>query len=290
MDQDNLQETKIHGSAAFPYSVYHGRIPYWISSFPLHWHESFELIYCSGGCLRASLWGEAYTLRAGDLLVVLPYGVHSIEQAGTAQGEYYNIIFAPSMLKGAGGDLCYEKYVLPFVSGQQTMAGFYPAGSGFCKSAAPCIQALIANREEGGAYELMVKAGLFQLVYVMNQHSSPAADIDCARLAYSRLKDALDYVQEGYDGPVSIEEAAGRCGFSQSYFMKLFKDFTGKSFNEYLVDYRLELAARQLIETDYRVIDVAENCGFHSHSYFTRAFKRKYHTAPLAYRREGRLG
>ena len=72
MDCAELHETKIHGSIAFPYSVYRGRIPEWIHSFPLHWHESFELIYCETGSIQAALWGQAYTLRAGDLLVVLP--------------------------------------------------------------------------------------------------------------------------------------------------------------------------------------------------------------------------
>ena len=66
------------------------------------------------------------------------------------------------------------------------------------------------------------------------------------RLSYGRLKDALYYVQNCYDREVSIQEAAKRCGFSESYFMKLFKEFTGMSFNAYLVDYRLELAAKQL--------------------------------------------
>ena len=33
MDFTPLHETKIHGIVAFPYSVYHGRIPEWLSSF-----------------------------------------------------------------------------------------------------------------------------------------------------------------------------------------------------------------------------------------------------------------
>ena len=52
----------------------------------------------------------------------------------------------------------------------------------------------------------------------------------------------------------------------------------------------MELAAKQLSETDYRVIDVAENCGFHNHSYFTRVFRKKYNKTPLAYRRTTRSG
>lgn len=292
MDCAELHETKIHGSITFPYSVYHGRIPEWIHSFPLHWHEGFELIYCESGSIQVTLWGQAHTLRSGDLLVVLPHAVHSIERVGAAEGEYYNIIFHPSLFKGAGGDPCYDKYVLPFVNGERTMDCFQPVGSDFNQAAAPSVLSLVAHRRESySTYELMVKACLFQLLYHMTRHSAPAPGGDrCAHLSYGRLKNALYYVQNCYDRAVTIQEAADRCGFSESYFMKLFKEFTGMSFNAYLVDYRLELAARQLSETDGKVIDIAADCGFHNHSYFTRAFQKKYGKTPVAYRKASRSG
>ncbi len=292
MDNINLHETKIHGSPAFPYSVYHGRIPDWIPSFPLHWHESFEIIYCGGGRIQATLWGQTYILCAGDLLVVLPQAVHSIQRFGKEKGEYFNIIFAPSLLQGADEDPCYAKYVLPFVNGQRAMESFHPAGSDFCQAAAPCILSLIAHRHESrSTHELLVKSGLFQLLHIMTRHSAPAGGSGHGlHIAYSRLKNALYYVQSCYDQEVSVREAADRCGFSESYFMKLFKEFTGKSFNAFLVDYRLELAAKQLAETDYKIIDVAWNCGFHNHSYFTRAFQKKYRMTPLAYRKAACTG
>ncbi|WP_322169682.1 AraC family transcriptional regulator [Acutalibacter caecimuris] len=286
MDQTDLHETKIHGSPAFPYSVYHGRIPDWLSAFPLHWHESFELIYCNCGNLRASIWGQPYTLRAGDLLVILPHAVHSIEQAGPAKGDYFNLLFAPSLFQGAGGDPCYEKYVLPFVNGRRAMECFHPAGSAFNRAVTPCILALIAHREEScSAYALMVKSGLFRILYAMTRHSTSAEEADRNRLAYSRLKNAFYYVQSHYDRVSTVREAAARCGFSESYFMKLFKDVTGQSFHAYLIGYRLELAAKQLAETSYKVIDIAENCGFHNHAYFSRAFRGKYQMTPTAYRK-----
>ena len=37
--------------------------------------------------------------------------------------------------------------------------------------------------------------------------------------------------------------------------MKLFKELTGKSFSQYVIDYRLEIAAGQLIETSDKIID-----------------------------------
>ena len=290
MEHTPMHETKIHGMIAFPYTVYRASIPAWFSSFPLHWHDDFELIYCAAGQVQVTLWGRAYTLRAGDLIVVLPHAVHSIEQAGEASGEYFNIMFHPSIFRGPGDDPCYEKYVLPFLTGERTMDCFHPAASPFSQAAAPCVSSLLSHREDAySTRELLIKSNLFLLLHHMNQFSAGARGGSPQQLSYSRLKNALYYVQKFYDRQVSVQKVAEQCGFSTSHFMKLFKEFTGQSFNAYLVNYRLDLAAKQLSETDLKVIDIAENCGFHNQSYFTRAFQRKYQKAPLAYRAAVRL-
>lgn len=292
MDYTPLHETKIHGIITFPYSVYRGNIPEWIPSFPLHWHDDFELIYCTAGQIQVTLWGQAYTLCAKDLIVILPHAVHSIEQGSPEGGEYFNIMFNPSLFKGAEEDLCYDKYVLPFLNGERNIDCFYPAGSSFNQTVTPCILSMLAHRKDSySTHELMIKSNLFFLLHYINQYSAAASnDNNALQLSYSRLKNALNYVQKFYDREISIREAAEQCGFSESHFMKLFKEFTGTSFNAYLVNYRLDLAAKQLSETDSKIIDIAESCGFHNHSYFTRTFRKKYQRTPLAYRKAARLG
>lgn len=291
MDYTPMQETKIHGTAAFPYSVYRGRIPEWIHSFPLHWHDDFELIYCTNGQMQVTLWGQAHTLCAQDLIVILPHAVHSIEQSSFAGGEYFNILFHPSLFKGTEEDPCYSKYVLPFLNGEKTMDCFYPADSPFNQTVSSSILSLYDNRKESySTQELVVKSNLFLLLHHMNQYSTAVTnDNRSLQLSYSRLKNALYYVQKFYDHDISIRKVSEQCGFSESHFMKLFKELTGMSFNAYLVNYRLELAAKQLSGTDYKVIDIAENCGFHNHSYFTRAFQKKYKKTPLMYRKAAQV-
>lgn len=286
MNTTPLHETKIHGTIPFPCSVYRGRIPEWIPSFPLHWHDDFELIYCAEGRVRVTVWGKVYTLRKKDLVVILPHAVHSIEQDGTQEGDYFNILFHPSLFQGSENDLCYEKYVLPFLRGERTMDCFYPVESCFNQTISPCILSILEHRKESySTHELMIKSDLYRLLYFINRQSAAAA-IDAGSLQFShgRLKNALYYVQKFYDREIPIKEAANQCGFSESHFMKLFKELTGMSFNAYLVNYRLELAAKQLKETNLKVIDIMANCGFRNQSYFTRAFQKKYRMTPRAYR------
>lgn len=286
MNTTPLHETKIHGTIPFPCSVYRGRIPEWIPSFPLHWHDDFELIYCTEGRVQVTVWGKVYTLRKKDLVVILPHAVHSIEQDGTQEGDYFNILFHPSLFQGSENDLCYEKYVLPFLRGERTMDCFYPVESCFNQTISPCILSILEHRKESySTHELMIKSDLYRLLYFINRQSAAAAiDAGSLQFSYGRLKNALYYVQKFYDREIPIKEAANQCGFSESHFMKLFKELTGMSFNAYLVNYRLELAAKQLKETNLKVIDIMANCGFRNQSYFTRAFQKKYRMTPRAYR------
>ncbi len=168
---------------------------------------------------------------------------------------------------------------------------FYPAGSSFNQLVTPGVFSLYKHhRESYSTHELVIKSGLFLLLHHMNQYSAASTSEDrFLQLSYSRLKNALYYVRKFYDHDISIREVSEQCGFSESHFMKLFKEFTGTSFNHYLVNYRLELAAKQLSSTDYKVIDIAENCGFHNHSYFTRAFQKKYKKTPLMYRKSAQM-
>lgn len=287
MEHAPVHETKTHGTAALPYTVYHGVIPEQIQSFPLHWHDDFELIYCNGGQLEVAVWGQAYRLNKEDIIIVLPRAVHSISQCGRHPGEYFNIMFHPALFKGTEDDPCYAKYVLPFLNGKKTLNCFHPRDSAFHRDAAPCVRSLLEHRKDGySTHELLMKSQLFLLLHHMKEHGcSASGDSSLLQLSYSRLKNALYYVQHFYDQDVNVKTAAEKCGFSESHFMKLFREFSGMSFNAYLVHYRLELAAKQLSETDLKVIEIAENCGFRSQSYFTRAFRKKYGKTPLAYRK-----
>ena len=286
MERIPLHETKTHGTTAFPYTVYRGMIPEFFHSFPLHWHDDFELIYCVSGWVQVTVWGQPYTLCQGSLVVVLPRAVHSINQRGSEVGEYFNIMFHPALFMGSEEDPCYEKYVLPFLNGEKAIEAFHPADSGFNQAVTPCILSILEHRREGySTHELLIKSCLFLLLHHINQYSAAVDGNSLPQLSYGRLKNALYEIQHCYDQELSVKAVARQCGFSESHFMKLFRELTGMGFNAYLVDYRLELAARQLSETRLKVIDIAQNCGFHQQSYFTRAFRKKYGKTPLEYRR-----
>lgn len=236
MNNPLLHETKVHGTLDFPYIVYHGKIPDFIDSYPLHWHEEAELIYVMSGQFKITVWSNTYLVQEGDIIILMPHVIHSIEQIDSCFAEYFNIIFHFSFFGYMNDDACYQKYLKPFIAHEKTVNCYEKSGTKLNTLLKPFLLSLIENR------------------------------------------------RNSYTENITIKKAAALCGFSESHFMKLFKELTGTSFTAYLVNYRLELAAKQLIETNQKVIDIATNCGFNNHSYFTRSFIKKYGVTPVKYR------
>ena len=94
------------------------------------------------------------------------------------------------------------------------------------------------------------------------------------------VKKVLDYISAHYREPLSVKELSGLSNYSEFYFMKLFKQYTGKTTAAYLNDYRLEKAKSLLLHTDASVTDIALDVGFNNTSYFIKKNFRKPISCP----------
>ena len=70
---------------------------------------------------------------------------------------------------------------------------------------------------------------------------------------------------------------------NEKYIGRLFKKEMGITFHQYCLALRLQKAEEFLLNTSYRVIDIALECGFNNISYFNRAFKAQYGLSPSEY-------
>lgn len=81
-----------------------------------------------------------------------------------------------------------------------------------------------------------------------------------------------------------VSELAARFYMEQSSFTRRFKSHTGKTPKEYQINCRMERAVTLLLGSDLSLSEIAVRCGFASHSFFTKTFKRLYGITPTAYR------
>lgn len=81
-----------------------------------------------------------------------------------------------------------------------------------------------------------------------------------------------------------LENLAEELHFSPNYVRQLFKNKTGISFSEYLIQKRMEMAEQLLDGSNCKVREVAERAGYSSQRYFARCFKKYYGCTPSEYR------
>jgi len=84
------------------------------------------------------------------------------------------------------------------------------------------------------------------------------------------------------DEEFSIDVLAERLNMSRSSFYRKLKALMGMTPVDYMKNYRLDMAARQLRE-GFRVTEVVDNVGFTSSSYFAKCFREKYGVLPRDY-------
>ena len=96
---------------------------------------------------------------------------------------------------------------------------------------------------------------------------------------------AQEWIQKRLSEDVSITSWAKACGLNADYFSRLFKANTGTTPKAWLIEARLQRAARMLAYPEGTVEGIAENCGFNCPFHFSRSFKRRFGLPPASYRR-----
>ena len=102
----------------------------------------------------------------------------------------------------------------------------------------------------------------------------------------SRLVEALDeYIREHADEEISNTELGAIFGYHPFYISQLLKKRRGVTLHQYILSYKLTVAADKLRYTAASVADIAASLGFSDASYFTKSFKSVYGMTPKDYRK-----
>ncbi|MWV43898.1 helix-turn-helix domain-containing protein [Paenibacillus sp. HJL G12] len=92
-------------------------------------------------------------------------------------------------------------------------------------------------------------------------------------------------VRAEYDQELSLEWIADRLHYNPNYLSSIFKKEYGMTFSEYVMNYRIEMAKKWLVETDMTIKDIAERLQYHNSQNFIRSFRKKEQVTPGSYRK-----
>jgi AraC-like DNA-binding protein len=124
---------------------------------------------------------------------------------------------------------------------------------------------------------------LFELIIhrlLSNHYRQSTAQLD------PRIKKLTAHLAEHYSEAATIHEWADKLNLHPVYLGRLFKQYTGTTFKEYVNRIRINNAEMMLSAGDFTVTEAAERCGFYDISYFSKVFKELKGYPPSSVRKK----
>lgn len=139
--------------------------------------------------------------------------------------------------------------------------------------------------------DLIIYSRIIQILECMIEQPQESEVTYIYNLTETKQKEYADkfmqiceYINEHYSSLITLEEVAGLAGFSKYHFSRLFKQFTGETFYQYLNNKRMTTAEILLQDPQLTITDVALHSGFPNISSFIRMFKLHNKCTPSEYR------
>jgi AraC-like DNA-binding protein len=99
-----------------------------------------------------------------------------------------------------------------------------------------------------------------------------------------RVQKVKQYINDHYAEPLKLSDLAELVGMSPVAFSRFFRQRTGRTLSDYIVDIRLGFAARMLVDSSKNISEICYECGFNNLSNFNRTFKMKRNYTPRDFR------
>lgn len=288
-----LYEKISHTTNFAPYSIHYTKVaPNAEPALYLHWHTEMEFLLLTGGELLFQIEDSAFKLQEGDAIFIPSGTLHSAKSISDRPVSFYAFVFSPELLISSFDTAAYNAYVLPVMHNNLKFAVALQnnINSWHQESLILLNNIFFSETKE----ELFIRGQLLLLwntlyqnhIAVTNTSGTAAGRSTAGQLLSTQLQPVIDYMQENYPHPLTLEELASLAHLSEGQFCRSFKQLSGMPPFAYLVRYRILQSCHDLSSTNKKITDIATTHGFNNISYYNRAFLKVMNLTPTEYRKQ----
>ncbi|WP_036604259.1 helix-turn-helix domain-containing protein [Paenibacillus assamensis] len=265
-----------------------------------HAHDYFQIWYVVKGSFQHTIDRKTYQMMKGNLFVIPPYAVHRVDLIPDQEMEIIGCEFLPHFINehfqrpNEGTDRFDYSYLEQFMVSEDELIPKVTLLGEADAEVTRLLSEMLAEFQQGEHYyELVLKANLLKLLSIIirqmtKQRGGGSEEEDRMEKFRGLMMGALNYIHEHYPEELRLEGLCRQFNLSKSYFCALFKRYTGKTFNDYLIDLRIRKAAEMLLNTDSTITEIGYGVGFNDIAYFSRIFKRHTGVSPSQFKRNAR--
>jgi len=240
-----------------------------------HWHNSLEIIYITSGSLHVKIGSQTFDLHEDDCILINSGVIHATH---CIDGNTSIMLQVPSpFLKRYMPDYDSCFFDLDIHSKDES----YQVRLVQIKNILKDMEAIEILKPEAGS--LHFNSLLFELLFLLYHHFRvPGRSIQQPLISSSltMLEPVLEYTNQHYNSPITIQDVAGIAHLQPQYFCRKFKQSMGQTYLEYLNEIRLSHIYADLLNKNTPLYEILENHGFTNYKLFRKIFRKKFGCTP----------
>lgn len=227
-----------------------------------NWHENIELLQCTSGSGYVLCGTERIPMEEGHLIIVNTDTLHAM---GTEDQMTYRCLIIDNSFFVSNGAPISQLYFRHTITDKAVCDLFSHIARSYENLDTQNYMDILAVRTQ-----ILQLIGMLCAHHTIQRPNIPSNEY---------VKSAMIYLRKHMAQSVSLDDLAAHVGISKYHLSRQFKLFTGKTVVQTLNLMRCT-EARRLIKNGMPVSTAAASCGFDNLSYFTRTYKKYFHTLP----------
>ncbi len=261
----------------------HSSIRIWPSAvathYDVHSHSAIEIIMPDRGVSLYHVRDEVYRVQPGEILIVPSDCQHALTEPPETQR--YLLLFEPNPFSGL-------RDMAELTPMMQRPIYLHDGSETHSRARELLTRTVECYFAREPMWNTRCYSYLLQLYALLGSRylRSSAQPREAVRrnIDPAIMNSVLTYINEHYMDDISLETAALFAGFSKYYFSRMFKQFSGLPFSEYLTRKRLNVASDLLVRTNQPIREIAVSSGFGSTATFNRTFREHKNCTPSQFR------
>jgi AraC-like DNA-binding protein len=251
--------------------------------FPIHFHPEFELnLLCNAKGAKRKVGDHVSLIDDFELVLVGPNLIHTWEQ-GECTSE--NIVEITILFHR---ELFHEGFLSRDIMQSLKLMlhrSFY--GIAFSQDVVRKIIPRLKNLDKLKGFDSFIE--FFSIMHFLSvskdQKTLSAANINCEDFYSSEtIRVVYEHIAKQYRNTIKLGEVARLLNMTPITFTRFIKKRTGRTFVDFLNDYRIGKACKLLIESQKSISEIVYLCGYNNQSNFNRIFKKKKKYSPTHFR------
>ena len=281
----NQMETVAGITVEYPYILH--RVSMKKTHVPWHWHEEVEFILVNQGGLVVTTMDQTYLLRAGEALFINTNVVCTMQEADEAEDTVISShLLHPVFLSGHYKSVFETKYLHPILQNKR-LDVLEIRGDTDCQRQMlhKLSQAAQLQKEPDSEFQTRNLFSEIWLLLIAEAAERDDRHAPVKQVGQARMQAMLAYIHQNYAERIALENIAASAAVSKRECTRCFQQSIRRAPIEYLMEYRVDQAARLLSDTQDAITDIALKTGFSNSAYFCKVFKAQKGVSPMAFRR-----